>query len=294
MPQFLIGFWCGVVSAVLVMCLLYANKRKQAEDGTGIVKKSMGKSDSEQDGEVETSDFKVLLVDDSRLSRTVIKNFLSDRKWKVYEAEDGPECLRMAKQHNFDLIFLDQNMPGMNGDETLQLLWKAGRTDKCVPVIAVGASVRRENEEEFKLKGYAACLGKPIQANRLEEILAQVLSEGEVLQKPEGFFYEKGLKSFDGNEEVYRETLILFADLWEERREQLRRFLEEENMEEYAILIHAVKGDARTLGAEAFGEFAYEQELKAKQGDVRAIRNSFERVIQEGDRNAEFFREKYS
>ena len=294
MPQFLIGFWCGFVSAVLVLCLLYANKRRQAEEGAGTTKKNSGNDSSESESAVTSADVRVLLADDSRLSRTVIKKFLAKRNWEIIEAGDGPECLRLAKKYRFDLIFLDQNMPGPNGDETLQRLWNEGGVDKNVPVIAVGSFIRKENEDEFKGKGYVACLGKPIQENRLDEILSEVLSDGGGLREPYGFSYEKGLKNFDGNDAAYRETLVLFAELWEERREQLKQFLEEENMEEYAILIHAVKGDARTLGAEAFGESAYEQELKAKQGDVRAIRNSFDRVIQEGDSNAEFFRTMFS
>ena len=294
MPQFLIGYWCGVVSAVLVLCLLYANKRRQAEEGTESVEKNTEKDDSEQNTVVTASGFRVLLADDSRLSRAVIKNFLAERNWEILEAGDGPACLRLAKKQTFDLIFLDQNMPGPGGDETLQHLWEEGGVDKNVPVVAVGSSIRKENEAEFRQKGYAACLGKPIQWSRLVEILSQVLPEDKGFREPEGFSYEKGLKNFDGNDAAYRETLVLFAELWQERREQLRQFLEEENMEEYAILIHAVKGDARTLGAEAFGESAYEQELKAKQGDVRAIRNSFERIIQEGDNNATFFKTTFS
>ena len=56
------------------------------------------------------------------------------------------------------------------------------------------------------------------------------LSEDALLQIPEGFSYQKGLKNFDGNEELYKETLLLFSSLWEERKEQLQQFLKEENM----------------------------------------------------------------
>lgn len=292
MPQFFIGYWIGFISAVLVTCLLFTNKRKSAEEDAGNKEERIEKEDTKAPD--NATGFRVLLVDDSRLSRSVIKQLLLNRKWEIIEAGDGPECLRLAKKQKFDLIFLDQNMQGAKSTETLQYLWEEGGVGKDVPVIAVGSSIRKENEAEFQKKGYAACLGKPIQRNRLEEILSRLFPDDGQLREPEGFFYEKGLHNFDGNEEVYRETLLLFAELWEERREQLRQFLEEENMEEYAILIHAVKGDARTLGAVTFGESAYEQELKAKQGDVRAISNSFERVIQEGDRNAAYFREMLS
>jgi HPt (histidine-containing phosphotransfer) domain-containing protein len=121
----------------------------------------------------------------------------------------------------------------------------------------------------------------------------------ELLPKPKGhlptdFFYEKGLDNFDGNDAGYRETMVLFADLWMERREQLKQFMDENNMADYAILIHAVKGDARTLGAVGLGELAYEQELRAKAGDTDSIRSTFDKVIGEGDIVAEYFKQMYS
>lgn len=294
MPQFLIGFWCGCVSATLVLCLLYANRKRQAEENARKAGPAAEKDSGGEGSATEESGICVLLVDDSKLSRTVMKEFLAKRGWKIFEAENGPECLRMVKKTGFDLIFLDQTMPGMSGDETLYNLLRDPGMNEGVPVVAVGSLIRKENEAKFCEKGYAACLGKPIQENRLDEIISQVFPQEEQVQRPEGFFYGKGLANFDGNEPVYRETLVLFADLWEERREELRRFLEEENMEEYAILIHAIKGDARTLGAEDFGELAYDQELRAKEGNIQAIRNGFDRVIAVGDNTAEYFRQMFS
>ena len=74
----------------------------------------------------------------------------------------------------------------------------------------------------------------------------------------------------------------------------MKKFLEENNMPEYAILIHAIKGDARTLGAEGLGELAYEQELRAKADDADAIRNTFDKVMEAGDTTAEYFKKMYS
>lgn len=315
MPQFLIGFWCGCVAAALVTGLLFSGKTKRAAES------------SEEDNEDAVQDIttasyngrKVLLIDDSRLSRRVMKEYLNKREPRVFEAGNGTEGLKLAKSHSFDVIFIDQCMPGMDGDETLHCLRKVGSVGPDVPVIAVGSTVRKEQEAEFRLKGYVACLGKPIQENRLDEIWESLFSQSEALQEdkdpggtgnqespttelpkdrkqrePEGFFYEKGLENFGGDDDAYRETLVLFADLWVERKEQLRQFLEEYNMPEYAILIHAIKGDARTLGAEGLGELAYEQELRAKAGDTEAISSTFDRVIGEGDTTAEYFKQMYS
>ena len=295
MAQFLIGFWCGCVAAALVLCLLYANKIKQLKEKGSPEgeNKDMPENVAEDTG-TTTSGTRVLLVDDSRLSRTVIRDILLKKDLDVYEAECGTDCLKQVKKHGFDLIFIDQHMPGMNGDETLRRLLEDGSIGKEVPVVAVGSAIRKEHEEEYRKKGYAACLGKPIQENRLDEILAELLPQNEKETGLEGFSFRKGLDNFDGDETVYRETLCLFAELWEERKEQLQQFLEEKNMPEYAILIHAIKGDARTLGAELLGEMAYEQELQAKAGDAAAVETGFERVIAAGDKTAAYFVKMFS
>lgn len=315
MVQFMFGFWCGCAASVLVGAIFFSNKLRQmnevlGKDGTEKKKKGVAEKKSKK----FLTGPRVLLVDDSRLGRTMMKEFLMKRECNVCEADSGRASIKKTQTQTFDLIFIDQNMPEMNGDETLRYLREKGNVPASVPVIAMGTMLRREQEEEYLKKGYAACLGKPIQENRLDEILngllhcdtseeePEVKSEPEPEEKPdeikeaecdaepEGFSYEKGLTNFDGNKEIYEETLVLFADLWEERKVQLRQFLEEENMPEYAILIHAIKGDSRTLGAEGFGELAYAQELQAKAGDAEAVRSGFAHVISVGDKTAEYFR----
>ena len=139
MPQFLIGFWCGCVSATMVLCLLYANRKKQSEEKEGKAELSAEKNSDGDGGTTEEAGVSVLLVDDSRLSRTVMKEFLAKRGWKIFEAENGPECLRLIKKNRFDLIFLDQTMPVMSGDETLQNLLRDPGMNEGVPVVAVGS-----------------------------------------------------------------------------------------------------------------------------------------------------------
>lgn len=295
MVQFLIGFWCGCIAAVLVGCIAFSNKIRQWKEISGKNGSGEQNREASETSERELRDGPcVLIVDDSKLSRTVMKELLLKYEPDIYEAESGTESLKLVKEQRFDLIFIDQHMPGLNGDETLRYLRERGGVSREVPVIAMGSTVRKEHEEEYREKGYAACLGKPLQENRVDEILARLFPKEPAEEKPEGFSYRKGLTNFDGNEEGYRETLVLFADLWEERKEQLRLFLEEGNMPEYAILIHAIKGDARTLGAESLGELAYTQELQAKAGDSEAVKNNFAKVTEEGDKTAEYFKRMFS
>lgn len=297
MAQFVMGFCCGFIVAALLLSFLYLYLKRKNEKATATEDATEAQKKEESVG-YEMSflapQVKLLIVDDSKLSRTVIREFFRKTGIQISEAENGAECIKLVQKDSFDLIFLDQRMPGMDGTETIQRLWTEDGVGKKVPIIAMSSVIRRENEAEFLAKGYAGCIGKPIQGNRLEEIVLQVLPTDKIVQKPEGFSYQNGLANFDGNESVYRETLGLFAELWEERKVQLQQLLEEGNMEEYAILIHAIKGDARTMGADILAKLAYEQEIKAKAGQVESIQESFERVIKVGDKTAVYFKQMFT
>ena len=66
----------------------------------------------------------VLLVDDSRVSRMMLRSLITaeDPSWQVFEASNGAEAVSMAEQHQPSLIILDINMPVMDGFEAAALL----------------------------------------------------------------------------------------------------------------------------------------------------------------------------
>ncbi len=68
---------------------------------------------------------KVLVVDDSKAVRGIIKKILKNLGHEVYEADNGEKALELLDEHNwFDLILLDWNMPGMDGYEFLKIVKK--------------------------------------------------------------------------------------------------------------------------------------------------------------------------
>lgn len=77
----------------------------------------------------------ILVVDDEKLIRNVIKDYLENENMTVYEAEDGIEALKVFKEEKIDLVVLDIMMPKMDGFETLKELKKISD----VPVIMLTA-----------------------------------------------------------------------------------------------------------------------------------------------------------
>ncbi len=88
----------------------------------------------------------ILVVDDEMLIRSVIKEYLLNEKYNVYEAEDGIDALRVFKEEKIDLVILDVMMPKMDGITAL----KEMKEIKDTPIIMLTARV----EEEDKLKGF--------------------------------------------------------------------------------------------------------------------------------------------
>lgn len=89
---------------------------------------------------------KILVVDDERLIRNVIREYLENEKYEVVEAENGFDALRVLETNRVDLIILDIMMPRMDGFETLKEI----RKTKDTPVIMLSAM----KEEEDKLSGF--------------------------------------------------------------------------------------------------------------------------------------------
>ncbi len=89
---------------------------------------------------------KILVVDDEKLIRDVIREYLLNEKYEVLEAENGFDALRVLNQNKVDLIILDIMMPKMDGYECLKEIRKSLE----VPVIMLSA----RKEEEDKLSSF--------------------------------------------------------------------------------------------------------------------------------------------
>lgn len=115
---------------------------------------------------------KILVVDDNLLTRSMIKDLLSEMGHQVVgEAEDGDEAISLYKEHKPELVLLDLIMPGKTGLETLQEI-KA--MDPAARVIMVTAVQQEDMSKELLQSGAAAILHKPFMYSELEEALKKI------------------------------------------------------------------------------------------------------------------------
>ncbi|MEH6346599.1 MAG: EAL domain-containing protein [Bermanella sp.] len=97
-------------------------------------------------------DSKVLIVDDNQANRFTLETLLESLRVSTFQANSGDEALKQVLQHDFAVILLDAEIPGMDGYETAKLIHD-NKHYKDVPIVMVTA---RDNSKEQYLKAYEA------------------------------------------------------------------------------------------------------------------------------------------
>ena len=93
-------------------------------------------------------------------------------------AENGGDCLNLCKENHYDLIFLDQQMPGVYGTETMVYLKKQmSEKGEPTPVICYTSNDTPEDRKDYRRAGFAAILGKPAHPDRVREIVEELLGD---------------------------------------------------------------------------------------------------------------------
>lgn len=106
----------------------------------------------------------ILIIDDEKAIRKTLTEILSFEGYKIAEAADGEEGLKMFKEKNYDVVLCDIKMPRLDGIEFLQ---KAGETNPDIPIIMISGHGNIETAVEAVKKGAYDYISKPPDLNRL-------------------------------------------------------------------------------------------------------------------------------
>lgn len=242
----------------------------------------------------------VLLVDDQPLNLKVCQGLLGPYEMEVYTARSGPEALRQMTQVWPDLVLMDHMMPQMDGIETTMRIREMGRKDPyfaVVPIVALTANAMKGVREEFLRSGFNDYVSKPIELERLDDVLrawipedkqkapalpVALLSEAipEDLQDLPGIDVARGM-SYCGTGEAYRKTLFLFREQIPGRRRRIRQAWEEARWEDYVIEVHSLKSAARWIGAMELGDQAEVLEMAGRSRDLSKIADNTADLLDE-------------
>ncbi|WP_242826974.1 hybrid sensor histidine kinase/response regulator [Butyrivibrio sp. MC2013] len=232
-------------------------------------------------------DADILVVDDNSMNLNVIKGLLKATRVFVTTSTSGEDALEKIKVNDYDLVFLDHMMPGMDGIETVAEIRK---THPDLPVYALTANATA-GEEFYKSKGFNGYLAKPIETQKLEETIMKHLPE-EKMEKPgaedvvteldempenmfwiyetEGISADEGIRN-SGGISNYIYSLNLFLDTIDENYKVISDSYESDNIRLYTIKVHALKSSARIIGAMELSEKALQLEDAGNRKDKAYI-----------------------
>lgn len=139
----------------------------------------------------------ILVVDDEKNIRTMLKMYLSNEGYDVEIVEDGEKALNITKERNFDLILLDLKMPKLNGMEVLQKLRDNDNKSNVIMMTAYGTVEDAVSAMKLKALDF---ISKPFSLDKLKEIIKKVLSRGNI--------EENKLNSYDDYIEYAKLSII--------------------------------------------------------------------------------------
>ena len=259
-----------------------------------------------------------LVVDDEPMNLVVAKGIFKQYGMEVSTATSGAESLEMCRDHEYDIIFMDHMMAGMDGVEAMKKI----RTDvkglnREIPIVALTANAMSSAKQMFISEGFDGFVSKPIEIEELERTMKRVLpadlisfesEEGldtinESTEKSEtdsadasaeieessdsikdklarlGIDIETGLMYCGGDTDLYDELILQFAEEASDKRKKLRAFYNDKDMKNYEIIIHAAKSTSKMIGAGELSDDAMKLEHAAHDFDMNYIDENHSRVI---------------
>lgn len=240
---------------------------------------------------------RILIVDDNAMNLAVAQGLLKGTRLQIDVAASGEECLELIKRKTYHLICMDHMMPVMDGVQTLHAIRALeGNPSRDIPVIALTANAVAGARELYLKEGFQDYLTKPIDADKFENMLIEYLPDNVVYltnnrevsdeyepQNAEefdiresqlylmGFNLRNGLRYMGGDKSLYGKVLHDFHSILQEKETALKDFLQKGDMPGYTIIVHSLKGNARSVGADDLADEAFELEKMAKAGQLEDV-----------------------
>ena len=113
----------------------------------------------------------VLVAEDEPVNMLLISEVLSKMGFTVIQAGNGKEALELLETHQPTIIFMDVNMPEMDGLEATQIIRAQSNTQNNIPIIALTAGAMKEDKERCLRAGMNSFISKPFRLEEIERVL---------------------------------------------------------------------------------------------------------------------------
>lgn len=206
---------------------------------------------------------KILLVEDNPINQEIILGLLEDGGLVIDVANNGQEAVEKAESNDYEMIFMDLQMPIMDGFKATEII---RQRDKDIPIIALTANAMKEDLERTKEAGMNEHLNKPIDVEKLYATLLKYISKKNdsceihlkgkkdevVIPEFKNISVSLGLYRMSGNKKLYIKILRDFYKMYHDLKFET---MEDEELDR---VVHTLKGLSGNIGADALYKIAIE------------------------------------
>ena len=270
-------------------------------------------SNAPQPQENETVQFdrppKVLVVDDNPANLQLVSSLLGDIGSTVTEADGGLQALEQLKVHSFDLIFMDIQMPGMDGVEVTRLIRRKPSLYRDIPIIALTAHALASEKSELLRNGMDDYLSKPVTEQQLVDTILQWTDINLVkvqqpcpnntpppptqpFELPVDHELEAttpivdlplAIKLAGDKEELAKELFQMLLNNLDKELSDITQTLQKKDFKNLLFQVHRLHGAARYCGVPALRDAAEGAEIALKQQRTDEIDQLISRIIFESE-----------
>lgn len=218
-------------------------------------------------------DAKVLVVDDNEVNLQVAEGLLKKFDITIDKADSGVKAIEMTLKKEYDIIFMDHQMPEMDGVEAMQKINERDKKNRNKVIIALSANAVNGAREMFLEKGFDDFLAKPVTGNSFSKILIKWLSNNlihavHVDKKientiPNDFIcpdsslldVKAAVENADGFKNWFNLVKIFVASV-DQKCNLIGECFSSGDYKNYTIQVHALKSSSRIIGATELSEKA--------------------------------------
>lgn len=233
---------------------------------------------------------RLLVVDDTRVNRMLLKEMLASAGHEVALASDGETAIQLYREEPFEAVFIDWGLPGMDGRMTAEALEEIDRQQnrKPTPKICVTAHSRSSVTEADESGVFNAVVSKPFTRAELLQSLAEVRVDQQTVAVEKTFQpADQQDEAMIDDPELIEQLAHAYLETAASQRESLRRALDQQQLWDAKVLAHRFRGQIAYFGATQLAASLLDLEAACERGEKAAAERLGEPILGQLDALAE-------
>jgi signal transduction histidine kinase/CheY-like chemotaxis protein len=226
----------------------------------------------------------ILLVDDDPAILELNEILIEREGYEVTSASSGAEALRAFAKRRFDVVFLDEEMPGTSGVEVAKRIRAAEPPNgKRQIIFAITGNSAKEDQARLLASGFDACFSKPFRPEELFKAAARfslgtAAQQSATLAEGSAGAESSLLARLGGDAKLLRSITRTFLNDYPAKLHNIKQAIAHKNAPALASAAHAMKGAVAIFGADDAVQSAIELQQMGREGNLAKAAATFRKL----------------